>query len=87
MDNTNAVELSQKDLAAGIDLLLERAVDIAVKEMEAPLVVVLDRLVTRVAALSCTAYGKAHTAAQFKACAKTIEAGTFDEVSGENLPH
>ncbi|KQT04139.1 hypothetical protein ASG50_18240 [Rhizobium sp. Leaf386] len=65
------------------DRILEKALDEIINQRETPLVVVLDRLTTRAAALSCIAYGKHHTARQFRACAQTIEEGAFDHVTGE----
>lgn len=73
-------ELSEKETAAFMadtDALLEKAIDVLISERGTPLVVVLDRMMTRVASLSILAYGEEHTANQIAACAVKIGNGDF----------
>ncbi|WP_024588151.1 hypothetical protein [Aliihoeflea sp. 2WW] len=68
---------------AACDLILERATKMMVDEAEAPVAMVLDRLLTYAAAQACKIDGSPLTAKNFRMLADRIEAGIFHSITGE----
>lgn len=71
-------------LQAACDTILDRAVVMMADELQAPVNVIIDRLVTWAAAQSCVSCGRQHTAGQFRDFAEKIDGGMFDGLTGEN---
>ncbi|WP_252911680.1 hypothetical protein [Aliihoeflea aestuarii] len=69
---------------ATCDLILTRAAQLMVDEAEAPVGMVLDRLLTYAAAQACTIDGSPTTARNFRLLADRIEAGIFHSLTGED---
>tara|TARA_R100000365_G_scaffold3600_1_gene12567 strand:+ start:6417 stop:6674 length:258 start_codon:yes stop_codon:yes gene_type:complete len=66
------------------DLIVERAARMMVDEAGASVPMMLDRMLTYVAAQACLNDGSAKTAIAFRVMAQKIEDGLFHPVTGEN---
>lgn len=65
------------------DLVLSRAAHMMATDAEAPVAMILDRILTYAAAQACVNDGSAKTAEAFRFMAKRIDDGLFHSVSGE----
>lgn len=65
------------------DIIVERATTMMSKEVEAPLSMIIDRMITFAAAQGCVVDGSPHTAEAFRLMAKRIDDGLFHSVTGE----
>lgn len=77
------LERERKELC---DCIVERAAEMMVTEVGAPIEMAVDRLLTYAAAQACTLDGSPRTAETFRRLADNIEAGCFHSVTGEDRP-
>ncbi len=82
-ETTDAKMLSETDLKAACDLVIERAVEMMVGELGATFPMMLDRMLTYAGAQACTIEGSPATAKTFHRLADNIAAGCFYSVTGE----
>ena len=81
---TDAAKLAQKDRKAACDLIIERAGEMMVEEMGAPIEMMIDRMLTFAGAHMCLLDGSQKTAEVFRALATNVENGVFEPVLQEN---
>lgn len=72
---------SEEKQRAICDLILERAAEMMITDAEAPLGMIIDRMITFVAAQACVSAGSEKAVELFQHCVTKIEAGTFNSVS------
>lgn len=68
------------------EAIIERAVELMVHEVGAPMPMVLDRMLSYAAVSAATLEGSALTAEHFRQFADQIEGGVFRSITGENWP-
>lgn len=66
------------------DQIITRAANMMLTEVDAPMEMMLDRVLTFFTAHACTVGGSAATAAMFRQLADKVDAGLFSKLTGEN---
>ncbi|MDX0261555.1 hypothetical protein GOC60_10200 [Sinorhizobium meliloti] len=76
-------EINDKNIQSACDLVVERAAEMMVEEIGAPIEMMIDRMMTYAGAQMCVLDGNRKTAAILRKLADNVEGGIFDAVTGE----